>query len=57
MERIVSIEHHGGWIRDDALRAERLQHRRAAAERCARTGLLRLCTPVPPAGAGCGCAA
>ena len=57
MERITGIDHLGGWSRDDAMKAERLRHRRAAAERCARTGLLHLCTAVRPAGAGCGCAA
>ena len=48
MERIVSIDHQGGWTRDDTVRAERLRHRRAAAERCVREGLLRRCAPVPP---------
>ena len=48
MERIVGIDHQGGWTRDDELMAERLRHRRAAAERCARVGLLRRCAPVPP---------
>ena len=57
MERITGMDHLGGRSRDDALKAERLRHRRAAAERCARTGLLRLCTPVPPAAAGCACVA
>jgi len=57
MERITGIDHLGGWGRDDAMKAERLRHRRAAAERCARTGLLRRCTPVQPAAAGCRCAA
>lgn len=57
MERITGIDHRGGRGRDDVMKAERLRHRRAAAERCARTGLLRRCTPVPPAVAGCACAA
>jgi len=35
MERIAGIDHLGGWSRDDAMKAERLRHRRAAAERCA----------------------
>ena len=57
MERITGIDHLGGWSRDDAMKAERLRHRRAAAQRCARTGLLRLCAPARPAAAGRGCAA
>ena len=57
MERIAGIDHLGGWSRDDAMKAERLRHRRAAAQRCARTGLLRRCTPVQPDVANCGCAA
>ena len=57
MERITGIDHLGGWSRDDAMKAERLHHRRAAAARCARTGLLRRCTPVQPDVANCGCAA
>ena len=56
MERIVSIDHLGGWSRDETMKAERLRHRRAAAERCVRAGLLRRCTPVPP-GAGRACCA
>jgi hypothetical protein len=55
MERITSIDHLGGWSREYAMKAELLRHRRAAAARCTRTGLLRRCTPVPPAAAGCGC--
>jgi hypothetical protein len=51
MERITGIEHLGGWSRDESVRAEALRHRRAAAERCERAGLLRLCAPVPPAAA------
>ncbi len=47
MERIAIIDHAGGWTRDDTMRAERLRHRRAAARRCVRAGLLRLCAPVP----------
>jgi hypothetical protein len=57
MERIAGIDHLGGWSREDAMKAERLRHRRAAAERCARAGLLRRCTPVQPAAGGCGCTA
>ena len=49
MERVIGIDHAGGWSRDETMKAERLRHRRAAAERCARAGLLRRCTPVPPA--------
>jgi hypothetical protein len=56
MERIVSIDHQGGWTREDAMRTERLRHRRAAAQRCVRAGLLRLCTPVPAGRERC-CAA
>ena len=48
MERIIGIEHQGGWVRDDQMKAERLRHRRAADERCERTGVLRRCTPVVP---------
>ncbi len=51
MERVISIEHRRGWSHDEQLRAERLRHRRAAEERCVRSGLLRLCAPVRPAGA------
>ena len=57
MERIVGIDHLGGWTRDDSLRTERLQQRRAAAERCARAGLLRRCVPVPQATVRACCAA
>jgi hypothetical protein len=46
MERIYGIEHHGGWVRDEQSKAERLRHRRAADERCERAGLLRQCRPV-----------
>jgi hypothetical protein len=48
MERVISIEHRGGWVRDEQMKAERLRHRRAADERCARTGVLRRCAPVSP---------
>ena len=48
MERIIGIEHYGGWARDEQAKAERLRHRRAAEERCQRTGVLRRCTPVTP---------
>jgi hypothetical protein len=48
MDRIIGIEHRGGWVRDAQNRAERLRHRRAADERCEHTGVLRRCTPVPP---------
>jgi hypothetical protein len=48
MERIIGIEHQGGWTREAQVRAERLRDRRAAGERCARTGVLRRCTPVVP---------
>ena len=37
-----------GWSRDETMKAERLRHRRAAEKRCARAGLLRRCSPVPP---------
>jgi hypothetical protein len=47
MERIIGIEHRGGWTRDQA-RTEWRRHRRAAGERCERTGVLRRCTPVAP---------
>ena len=48
MERVIGIEHRGGWVRDDQMRAERLRHRRAADERCERSGILRSCAPVAP---------
>jgi hypothetical protein len=48
MERIISIDHFVGRSDSDIPRAERLRNRRAAAERCARTGLLHLCAAVPP---------
>jgi hypothetical protein len=48
MERIAGINDLGGLARDEVTRAERLRHRRAAAERCERTGLLRRCATVPP---------
>ena len=48
MERIIGMEHRGGWVRDEQLRAERLRHRRAADRRCVRGGLLRQCRPVMP---------
>jgi hypothetical protein len=48
MERVISIEHRGVWTRDEHARADRLRDRRAAEERCERTGLLRRCSPVPP---------
>jgi hypothetical protein len=48
MERIIGIGHQGGWTRDEQMKAERLRHRRAAGERCERTGALRRCTPVVP---------
>jgi hypothetical protein len=47
MERVIGIEHQGGWAREQA-RAERLRHRRAAADRCVRGGLMRLCRPDTP---------
>ena len=43
MDRIISIDHLGGWSRDETMKAERLRHRRAADERCERAGLLRRC--------------
>jgi len=43
MERVMHLER-GGWGREDRRRTERLGHRRAAAERCVRGGLLRLCS-------------
>jgi hypothetical protein len=46
MERVIAIGHQSDWSRDGAVRAELLRHRRAAAERCVRAGLLRRCTPV-----------
>ena len=48
MDRIIGIEHGRDWSRDEQARTERLRHRRAAAERCERTGVLRRCTPVVP---------
>ena len=30
MERVIGIDHLGGWSRDDSMKAERLLHRRAA---------------------------
>jgi hypothetical protein len=48
MERIIGIEHRGGAAREDQTRTERLRQRRAADERCERTGVLRRCTPVVP---------
>ena len=48
MERIIGIEHQGGWTREDQAKAERLRQRRAAGERCERAGVLRRCTPVVP---------
>ena len=57
MERIVSLDHLGGWSRDETMKAERLRHRLAAAERCKRTGLLRRCAPVPPGAGGRCCTA
>jgi hypothetical protein len=56
MERVIGIDHLGGWSRDDSMKAERLIHRRAAEARCVRTGLLRRCTPVPPGAASACCA-
>ncbi len=57
MERVAHMERIAGRSRDEAMKAERLRHRRAAAERCERAGLLRRCAPVAPdAGARC-CAA
>ena len=53
MDRIVSIDHVGGWSRDETMKAERLRHRRAAEKRCARAGLLRRCSPVPPDAGRC----
>lgn len=52
MNRIGSIDHIVNSALDEHVRAERLRHRRAAQERCVRTGLLRRCTPVPPDGGG-----
>jgi hypothetical protein len=48
MERIIGIEHQGGWTREDLAKAERLRQRRAANERCERAGVLRRCAPVAP---------
>jgi hypothetical protein len=47
MQRIIFIDYEGRFASRDTLRAERLSQRRAAAERCVRTGALRRCTPVP----------
>ena len=56
MDRIAYVERLTG-SRDEAMKAERLRHRHAAAERCERTGLLRRCAPLlPDADARC-CAA
>ncbi len=52
MDRVIGIYHESGRIRDDAGRAARLRHRRAAEERCVRAGLLRRCTPGEPGAAG-----
>jgi hypothetical protein len=57
MERIIGIDLRGGWSRDDQMKAERLRHHRAAVARCVRSGLLRLCGPVPPGGRRACCAA
>jgi hypothetical protein len=57
MERIIGLDHRGGWSRHDDLKAERLRHRRAAEARCVRSGLLRLCGPVPPGARRTCCAA
>jgi hypothetical protein len=57
MERVISIEHRGVWTRDEHARADRLRDRRAAEERCERTGLLRRCSPVPPGTAPACCIA
>jgi hypothetical protein len=48
MERVIGIEHRGGWVRNERTLSEQLRHRRAAARRCERTGVLRRCTPVLP---------
>ena len=56
MERVIGLDHQGGWSRDEALRAERLRHRRAAEERCVRAGLLRRCSPVAPGPTSACCA-
>jgi len=48
MERIIGMEHQGGRVRTEQVRAERLRHRRAADQRCVRGGLLRQCRPVEP---------
>jgi hypothetical protein len=45
MQRIIFIDYEGRFVSRDALRAERLSQRRAAAERCVRTGALRRCAP------------
>ena len=50
MERVMGIEHQGGRSRDEQTRSEQLRHRRAAGERCERSGVLRRCTPVVPGG-------
>jgi hypothetical protein len=56
MDRITHVDRIADH-RDDAMKAERLRHRRAAAKRCERAGLLRRCAPVAPdAGTRC-CAA
>jgi hypothetical protein len=57
MDRITHVDRNADHSRDDAMKAERLRHRRAAAKRCERAGLLRRCAPVAPdAGTRC-CAA
>ena len=57
MERVIGIDHWGGWSRDESMKAERLRHRRAARARCVRAGLLRRCGPVAPGAARACCAA
>ena len=57
MERVIGMDYRSRWRRDDAVKAARLRHRRAAEQRCVRAGLLRLCGPVPPGAASACCAA
>jgi hypothetical protein len=57
MERVIGLDHRGGWSRDESMKTERLRHRRAADARCVRAGLLRRCSPVPPGAARACCTA
>ena len=48
MQRIIFIDYQGRFVNSDRELMRQLVHRRAAAERCLRSGWLRRCTPVPP---------